>query len=208
MIEAIASSTSLDSQEMKDIVRQEEDFVAKMFKRDAKNYHVWSYLQWLVQRFDLWDSAQELEAVDELLKQDPRNNSGWNHRYYVLFGNPNSPKTVAGHKVLLDREVDYATGAICVAPQNQSPWSYLRGVLSSFKLSLSYIKAIAEEFADIQKPDEVRSSHALDILAEIYKEEKQLQQAKEALDLLAKKYDPIRSRYWRWRKEQLGTAAA
>jgi protein farnesyltransferase/geranylgeranyltransferase type-1 subunit alpha len=56
-----------------------------MFDLDMKNYHVWSYRQWLVQRFGLWD-AGELESTDELLKKDVRNNSAWNHRWYVTFG--------------------------------------------------------------------------------------------------------------------------
>ena len=32
---------------------------------------------------ELWD--QELEYVDSLLLDDPRNNSAWNQRYFVVF---------------------------------------------------------------------------------------------------------------------------
>ena len=37
--------------------------------------------QWLVARFSLWLS--ELPFVDSLLDSDVRNNSAWNHRYFV-----------------------------------------------------------------------------------------------------------------------------
>lgn len=40
--------------------------------------------QWLVQRFDLWEKG-EIEYLDGLIKEDVRNNSAWNHRFYVLF---------------------------------------------------------------------------------------------------------------------------
>lgn len=63
----------------------EPEFLAQMFELDSKNYHVWSYRQWLVKRFALWDKG-EFEAVDELLRKDIRNNSAWNHRWFLNFG--------------------------------------------------------------------------------------------------------------------------
>ncbi len=42
------------------------------------------YRQWLVRRFNLWD--QELPEIENLLEKDVRNNSAWNHRYFVVFG--------------------------------------------------------------------------------------------------------------------------
>ena len=56
-----------------------------MFSSDAKNYHVWSYRQWLVRRFSLWDQG-ELEETEHLIDEDVRNNSAWNHRWFVVFG--------------------------------------------------------------------------------------------------------------------------
>jgi protein farnesyltransferase/geranylgeranyltransferase type-1 subunit alpha len=63
----------------------EADFITNMFERDSKNYHVWSYRQWLVKRFSLWDEG-ELERVEQLLERDVRNNSAWNHRWFLNFG--------------------------------------------------------------------------------------------------------------------------
>ena len=88
-----------------------------MLSRDAKNYHVWSYRQWLVRHFSLWDTwtnpspslshspsqgkdpkqgqghgqdqdqkPDEIVFIENLLTQDVRNNSAWNHRWFVVFG--------------------------------------------------------------------------------------------------------------------------
>lgn len=97
----------------------------------------------------------------------------------------------------------FAQEAIRKAPQNQSPWNYLRGILSRAGLPLSSIKDFAAEFADLDHPDTVRSSHALDFLAEIYGAEGRAQQATQAYQLLATKYDPIRANYWDYLKGQL-----
>jgi protein farnesyltransferase/geranylgeranyltransferase type-1 subunit alpha len=53
----------------------------------------------------------------------------------------------------------------------------------------------------LDRPDEVYSSHALDLLADIYAEEENSKdRAEKALSLLATKYDPIRANYWNFRK--------
>jgi protein farnesyltransferase/geranylgeranyltransferase type-1 subunit alpha len=75
------------------------------------------------------------------------------------------------------------------------------GILRAAELPKSAIKSFATEFADIQSPDDVYSSHALDLLADIYaEEENNKESAEEALDLLATRYDPIRANYWNYRK--------
>jgi protein farnesyltransferase/geranylgeranyltransferase type-1 subunit alpha len=105
----------------------------------------------------------------------------------------------------------YTKVAIRKAPQNQSPWNYLLGILRAAKLPKSTVKDFALEFADLQAPDDVYSSHALDVLADIYgEEENNKESAEKALDLLATRYDPIRASYWDFRKgllDQPKTAA-
>ena len=91
-----------------------------------------------------------------------------------------------------------------LTPQNQSPWNYLRGLLRVANLPASTVKDFAEQFASLDKPDQVRSSHALDLLADAYtEEESKKDQAAQALDLLATKYDPVRANYWNYRKSLL-----
>jgi protein farnesyltransferase/geranylgeranyltransferase type-1 subunit alpha len=204
----------------------EADFIAQMFELDAKNYHVWSYRQWLVRRFELWDDAAELLVTDKLIDEDVRNNSAWNHRFFLVSGSE-PPKIENKH--VLEREMRYlflflllpcpdavllikvyphrfAQKAIHRAPQNQSPWNYLRGLVTAAKMPLSSIREFVNEFASVDREDEdaVRSSHALDLLAEIYATEgQQSAKAAKAYDLLANKYDPIRANYWAYLSHQL-----
>lgn len=80
----------------------ETAFIAQMFEQDPKNYHVWSYRQWLVKRFDLWGN-DELDETAKLIEADVRNNSAWNHRYFVLTGNEQGEGL--GNQVVRDREI-------------------------------------------------------------------------------------------------------
>ena len=61
--------------------------VDDVLSEDAKNYHTWSYRQWILAHFNdeqrLW--ASELPYVEELLEEDVRNNSAWHHRFFVVF---------------------------------------------------------------------------------------------------------------------------
>jgi protein farnesyltransferase/geranylgeranyltransferase type-1 subunit alpha len=184
----------------------ERTFIGEMMELDAKNYHVWSYRQWLVRRFGLWDDREELEEVERLLRSDVRNNSAWNHRWYVRFGRD------GGEVRFWDRdgvqeELRYAMEKVRLAPQNQSPWNYIRGLqrkaTGPAAISLSSLRAFAEEFASVEDPEKVRSSHALDLLSDIFAEQGKTDDASRGLELLATKYDPIRSNYWNWRKSQL-----
>lgn len=84
-----------------DSCKGEADFISQMFELDAKNYHVWSYRQWLVRRFGLWDQG-ELEATDKLIEEDVRNNSAWNHRFFLIAGS--KPPKVED-KAVVDREI-------------------------------------------------------------------------------------------------------
>lgn len=196
----------------------EAEFISTMLEQDSKNYHVWSYRQWLVKRFDLFDKPEELEWTESMIEADVRNNSAWNHRYYIVVGarDGKPSEEIAKREIVyvdmtsspsrkqLTDEFRYTKAAIRKAPQNQSPWNYLAGVLRAAGLPKSTLKDFALEFADLQSPDDVYSSHALDLLAEIYAEEEGSKaNAEKALDLLATKYDPIRANYWNFRKTLL-----
>ena len=192
---------------------EELPFLARMFEKDAKNYHVWSYRQWLVRHFDLWDT--ELSYIESLLEEDVRNNSAWNHRWYCIFLRHTDPtvNSVKNRIVvsqiqpdIIERELEYAKRAVLLAPQNPSPWNYLKGVLRQQGIGLTTLKSFVEQFADLEKEDEVRSSHALDLLADVYAEEMENERSGKALELLARRYDPIRKNYWNYRRSLLGLA--
>lgn len=66
----------------------ELQFIETCLRVDSKNYHTWSYRQWLLSHFvdddDLWRG--ELEFIENVIGDDVRNNSAWHHRYFVVFG--------------------------------------------------------------------------------------------------------------------------
>jgi protein farnesyltransferase/geranylgeranyltransferase type-1 subunit alpha len=81
----------------------EPEFISTMLEQDSKNYHVWSYRQWLVKRFDLFDKPEELEWTAEMIEDDVRNNSAWNHRYYLVVGGRDGKPS----EEIAKREIEY-----------------------------------------------------------------------------------------------------
>ena len=75
--------------------------------------------QWVLKTFNLWD--EELKFVDVKLNEDFRNNSAWNHRFFVVSS------TTEMSKEDRQKEIDFAFGWIKKAPNNQSPWNYITG---------------------------------------------------------------------------------
>jgi protein farnesyltransferase/geranylgeranyltransferase type-1 subunit alpha len=184
----------------------EREFVEEMFGLDGKNYHVWSYRQWLVRRFGLWGEG-EFGFVEKMLEGDVRNNSAWNYRWFLVNGREDEGVKGITDDEVKQREIEFATRAVGKAPQNPSPWNYLRGISKASGDNLKELKGLATQYADTTKPDGVRSSHALDLLADILADEDK-QQAGQVLDLLAITYDPIRKNYWEYRKGLLGLESA
>lgn len=196
----------------------EPSFLSRILALDSKNYHVWTYRQWLVNHFDLFDSPDEMSAVKTLLQEDVRNNSAWNHRWFLCFGKDelrhgrNRGGGMVVDEDLIDREIAFSKDKILLAPQNQSPWNYLRGLYAKSRRDFVDLREFAEQFTtasgDSQPGEEdyeegVTSSHALDLLADIYAQQGENEKAKRVLDSLGRKWDPIRKGYWDWKAGQL-----
>lgn len=197
---------------------KEFDFLMEMFAQDSKNYHVWTYRHWLVRHFKLWDHPREIVDVETLLDADVRNNSAWNHRFMLRFGprgegefaagmpNSNASPSEKGRLAVVDEDVidaelKYAQSKIPSAPENRSPWAYARGVLRAADRPLSEWKEFALQFVTDEEIPVVKSSHALEWLADVYADEKDpgIDEAIRMLTLLKEKYDPIRTNYWDYR---------
>ncbi|KAF2671525.1 farnesyltransferas-like protein [Microthyrium microscopicum] len=183
----------------------EAEFLVDMFAKDAKNYHVWSYRQWLVRHFKLFHSASELAFTEQLIGEDVRNNSAWNHRWHVNFADGDG----LSDSGLVAKELEYAMGKIELAAQNESAWNYLRGLLAKGAgVEESKVVQFAVKYAGLDG-GEVKSTHALDLLASIYgKDPAKKESAVQALELLADKYDPIRAPYWRYRLAMVNSGVA
>ena len=192
--------------------RSERHFLDQMFAEDTKNYHVWSYRSFLVGLLGLWD-ADELKSVEQMIIDDVRNNSAWSHRFFLVFSDPagSTPGCAATEydpkvpAAIVDREVQFAQDKTYLAPQNQSPWNYLKGVLVKGGRPLASVETFVLEFVtDLgEETEQVKSSHALDLLAEIYAEKGDKERADLCLQRLGEKWDRIRIGYWEWRRKSL-----
>jgi protein farnesyltransferase/geranylgeranyltransferase type-1 subunit alpha len=147
-----------------------------------------------------------------------RNNSAWSHRFFVVFSDPKNStegkhSTEADDKVpaeTVDREVRYAKEKIEVAPQNQAAWNYLRGALVKGGRKVGTVKEFCEGFVkdlENKETEDVKSSHALDALADAYLEEGDKERARLCLTRLAQKWDPIRAGYWKYREQMMDAQA-
>ncbi|CAM1507912.1 Fc.00g047600.m01.CDS01 [Cosmosporella sp. VM-42] len=201
-----------DAETIKKLSRSETDFITTMLAEDTKNYHVWSYRQYLVGRLGMWN-IRELGSTQSLIEQDLRNNSAWSHRFYLAFSDPayctpDSGPNEHDPKIpdsIIDREIGYTWEKISFAPQNQSPWNYLLGALKKGGRKVGTVKEFAEQFVQKlgEEEEEVKSSHALDLLAKAYNEEGDKEKAKLCLQRLMEKWDPVREGYWKWRMAEL-----
>ncbi|KAJ5503285.1 Protein prenyltransferase alpha subunit [Penicillium fimorum] len=199
---------------------KEADFLMEMFAQDSKNYHVWTYRHWLVRHFGLWDQPRELEDVEFLLKADVRNNSAWNHRYMLRFGPRDTSLPDAGmvnagdlstapaekgrlsvvDEDMVDGELKFAQEAILRAPENRSPWWYARGVLRAAGRGLGEWEEFVGGFVS---EGAVKSSHAVEWLADVFSETERESEAVRMLTMLKEEFDPIRKNYWDYRIRKL-----
>ncbi|EAQ90571.1 hypothetical protein CHGG_02506 [Chaetomium globosum CBS 148.51] len=198
---------------------KERNFLQQILAEDTKNYHVWSYRSYLVGKFNLFNDGEELAAMEAMIDDDVRNNSAWSHRFFLVFSNPDyatpgSAATEADPGVpaaVIDREVEYAQEKIRLAPQNQSGWNYLRGVLVKGGRKLATVEEFASGFVkglgEGEEAEDVQSTHALDLLAEIYAEKGDKEKAELSLSRLGQKWDRIRVGYWEWRRKCLEVPA-
>jgi len=114
---------------------EELDATAKALLEDPKNYHVWAHRQWVLQKFNLFKG--ELKYVESLLRVDIRNNSAWNQRFFVV-------KNTSGfNKEIQNREVEFTFKSLEKAPNNLSPWNYLRGLMAQNGFNVDAVKRLA-----------------------------------------------------------------
>lgn len=188
--------------------KRELPILHSMIDDDTKNYHVWSYRRWCVLFFK--DFTKELAFAGDFIRRDVYNNSAWCHRMFVLKNYHPSAQEI-------EAEITYAKEMIEKAPQNISPWNYLRGIHEVFlsgnyspetvEFALSFVGDFFERKFSInhegilcEEAPVVESSFALELLATVYsKRREHLQKAKEAYHGLIAWYDPIRKNFWEYR---------
>ncbi|TFK48979.1 protein prenylyltransferase [Heliocybe sulcata] len=203
-------------------LQEELDFISRCLSADTKNYHTWSYRQWLLSYFNhprLWRG--EVKWVERLITEDVRNNSAWHHRFFVVFASGHGEK---GEDAVRE-EIAYAKQKISLAPNNASVWNYLRGVLDHTHMPYSTLKSFVEPYTveqegrsedvvDLEDPlpsagAELPCALAIEFLADVHEQEGGVEAVRKAVELwksLANEYDTIRKKYWEYRiREALAT---
>lgn len=140
-------------------------FIANALQIDTKNYHTWSYRQWILAHFNddaLW--RDELAFVERMLDSDLRNNSAWHHRFFVVFqsgvrkGDEDRDAVVRREltcavqqwlwlsAVLTLLSSSFVKTKIAIAPNNASAWNYIRGVLDRSKTPYSTVQSFVTPY--------------------------------------------------------------
>ncbi|GMF01823.1 unnamed protein product [[Candida] boidinii] len=191
-------------------VNMEYPLIEAMINDDSKNYHVWSYRRWLVERFELYNSTIELDFTLQRIKEDVRNNSAWNHRFFVRFGNAlkenasNELKQV--DQSIIDEELELLKLLIESSPQNPSSWNYLSGILDNFGYDkLNGLKEFVEEYSDLSNKSKL-SNYAIELRVELFKRAGHNSDAIELYNVLAEERDKIRKNYWLFKKNEITIA--
>ncbi|KAJ3564782.1 hypothetical protein NP233_g8066 [Leucocoprinus birnbaumii] len=191
-------------------------FVEKCLQVDSKNYHTWSYRQWLLSHFvddeDLWRG--ELDFIENTIGDDVRNNSAWHHRHFAVFGCGVRPGEEDRARVV-KRELTFTKQNISLAPNNPSAWNYLRGILDTMKLPYSLLTQFVKPYTvpldpkrmdivDLENPPpppgaQLPCVHAIEFLADIHEQAGDKDNILKAVELwrsLANEHDTIRGKYW------------
>jgi protein farnesyltransferase/geranylgeranyltransferase type-1 subunit alpha len=151
--------------------KQELAFIQKGLQVDEKNYHTWSYRQWILAHFGgtgnttatkpttsdkenqldngLWEG--ELDFIESMLISDIRNNSAWHHRFFVVWAcGIREGEEDRAH--ILKRELTYVKHSISTVPNNPAAWNYLRGMLQHTARPFSSIKDFIILYTTIPSP--------------------------------------------------------
>lgn len=191
----------------------ELQFTQEVLSLDAKNYHAWSHRQWALQALGGWEN--ELEYCRQLLEVDILNNSAWNQRYFVITKSP----FLGGLQAMRDSEVSFCTDAIIENPDNESPWRYLRGLYKGDNEAFVNDPAISKACICVLEKNRncvFALSLLLDLLCYGFQPTPDLnrilstwgfsgsdQKYANLVCLILEKVDPMRARYWIWRRDSL-----
>ncbi|EIM88998.1 protein prenylyltransferase [Stereum hirsutum FP-91666 SS1] len=198
-------------------------FIETILGIDAKNYHTWSYRQWLLSHFDreeMWES--EVPFLERLVEEDVRNNSAWHHRFFVVF--ERKAKEGGVDEDVVKRELVYTKQKIALAPNNMSAWNYLRGVLGHahvpYPTLISFVEPYTsasppsndDDVVDLENPLPSKGAQlpcpaAIEFLADAYEAEGAggLSKSVELWKSLANEHDKIRKKYWEYRIKEAST---
>lgn len=158
--------------------RGEQLLVHIILEDDSKNFHAWSHYKWAIQAApaNTFNVAELLEYADSLLKADVWNNSAWSFRFFIFQYFPDALEKHA--------ELEYVTQKIEEAPQNESVWSYAKGMFKP-----SEILPLAQTWSS-------QSCRAKELLAALYHGNSEYDEAAKLYAELCID-EPVRQGFWR-----------
>ncbi|OMJ26454.1 Protein farnesyltransferase/geranylgeranyltransferase type-1 subunit alpha [Smittium culicis] len=212
------------------LIKSEIHFLNEQIDFDSKNFHAWSYRQFVVKTFNLFE--YEYLYTKLKIEQDIRNNSAWNQLYFVLKNyfllnekstpelngaiNPNIQSN-CDVSTLLIQHIEFATSKIYLAPNNESSWVFIQGLLRLHGPELLYTdlhSKIAQILSLNDKKSEYLSQSRFywEYLAKYYLHKRDSltsdisnprfldynNKAKDSYEKLANSLDPIRKNYWNY----------
>eukprot|EP00300_Choanocystis_sp_HF-7_P042579 c9313_g1_i2.p1 GENE.c9313_g1_i2~~c9313_g1_i2.p1 ORF type:complete len:150 (+),score=43.62 c9313_g1_i2:153-602(+) len=130
--------------------------------------------------------------ISEMIQNDLRNNSAWNQRYWVLQ-QTNGLKNA----FTLQKQIEFTFGFIELAPKNESPINFLRGLVPFLSTELLHDTLLkCEEFVNLEGG---YSPHLVAFVADVnvqnIRTKSSLARAVELYEKL-KSLDPVRVGYW------------
>ncbi|KAJ2808572.1 CAAX geranylgeranyltransferase alpha subunit [Coemansia guatemalensis] len=195
------------------VIRRELQFLDSALNEDSKNFHAWLYRQWLVRTYNIWE--QELIFVNTMINEDVRNNSAWNQRYFVHLQGRN-PTQVELDSELVSDEIVYAVENIKLAPNNESPWTYIVGLLLRHAPAKLYTELLPkiQELANDKDYSLAMTTTPFywSALVDIYEKQARaspeqgkalIEQAQSICHSLATEHDPMHGKYWEFRNKSL-----
>ena len=177
---------------------------------------------WCIRAFGLW--AEELAYTEAMIDADVRNNSAWNERFFCVAegskgaddgaeeGADDDAEEGTAKRDRFDDELDFVERRIAVAPDNESAWNYLRGLLRhpdvgwtrggwrGERVARAHCGAHASKGADSDASDSAPFlRHAWSLLAESRLAAGDGKEAASAFAALERR-DPVRANYWAFRR--------
>ena len=105
------------------VLKGEIELVKTILKLDGRNFHSWSYRQWLRQNFDI-KLDDDIEYSKKLIEKDFSNYSAWFLRSWA------AEKT--GAPIEPEAELELVWNALFTEPNDQSCWQYHDWLLRRF----------------------------------------------------------------------------
>ncbi|KAH9505919.1 hypothetical protein DERF_010685 [Dermatophagoides farinae] len=131
---------------VEDVGEKFKQFIHKILhNNDSKNYHAWQQRQWFIRDWQQFDG--ELEFTDQMIDHDIRNNSAWNHRFFVI------KYTTGFSSNVIERECRYTMEKNHLAPNNESSWNYLLGIMKQSDWKIDSFEWIWNECQTLYNDD-------------------------------------------------------